>query len=95
MYHTCLCVLIATIKMEDVSLKGISCCMKFGYIALEMLKKNAPKGVLFTIRRVVFAYPQQPQFSSPLIPGGKIGKLKNSSHTSEANSSQGGMRQKP
>lgn len=24
MYHTCLCVLIATIKMEDVSLKGIS-----------------------------------------------------------------------
>lgn len=30
MYHTCLCVLIATIEMQRYSLKGISCCMGYG-----------------------------------------------------------------
>lgn len=30
MYHTCLCILIATIEMQRYSLKGISCCMAFG-----------------------------------------------------------------
>lgn len=30
MYHTCLCILIATIEMQRYSLKGISCCMGFG-----------------------------------------------------------------
>lgn len=30
MYHTCLCILIATLEMQRFSLKGISCCMGFG-----------------------------------------------------------------
>ncbi len=30
MYHTCLCVLIATVEMQRFSLKGISCCMGYG-----------------------------------------------------------------
>lgn len=30
MYHTCLCILFATIEMQRYSLKGISCCMGFG-----------------------------------------------------------------
>lgn len=30
MYHTCLCILIATIEMQRYSLKGISCCMGYG-----------------------------------------------------------------
>lgn len=30
MYHTCVCVLIATLGMEQQSLKGISCCMGAG-----------------------------------------------------------------
>lgn len=30
MYHTCLCILVATLEMQRLSLKGISCCMGFG-----------------------------------------------------------------
>lgn len=30
MYHTCLCILIATIEMQRYSLKGVSCCMGYG-----------------------------------------------------------------
>ena len=30
MYHTCLCVLLATLEMQRFSLEGISCCMGFG-----------------------------------------------------------------
>ena len=30
MYHTCLCILIATLEMQRYSLEGISCCMGFG-----------------------------------------------------------------
>lgn len=30
MYHTCLCVLLATAEMQKISLNGISCCMGFG-----------------------------------------------------------------
>ena len=30
MYHTCLCILIATLEMQNYSLKGISCCMGYG-----------------------------------------------------------------
>ena len=30
MYHTCLCILIATIEMQRYSLKGISCCLGYG-----------------------------------------------------------------
>ena len=30
MYHTCLCILIATIEMQRYSLEGISCCMGYG-----------------------------------------------------------------
>ncbi len=30
MYHTCLCILIATAEMQRYSLKGISCCMGYG-----------------------------------------------------------------
>ena len=29
-YHTCLCILLATLQMEKESLKGISCCMGYG-----------------------------------------------------------------
>jgi transcriptional regulator with XRE-family HTH domain len=29
-YHTCLCILIATIEMQRYSLNGISCCMGYG-----------------------------------------------------------------
>jgi hypothetical protein len=30
MYHTCLCILFATLEMQRYSLEGISCCMGFG-----------------------------------------------------------------
>lgn len=30
MYHTCLCILIATIEMQRYSLEGIACCMGYG-----------------------------------------------------------------
>ena len=30
MYHTCLCILFATLEMQHYSLKGISCCMGYG-----------------------------------------------------------------
>ena len=30
MYHTCLCVLVATLEMQRDSLSGISCCMGYG-----------------------------------------------------------------
>jgi Predicted transcriptional regulators len=30
MYHTCLCILLATMEMQRFSLKGISCCMGYG-----------------------------------------------------------------
>ncbi len=30
MYHTCLCILIATLEMQRESLNGISCCMGYG-----------------------------------------------------------------
>ncbi len=30
MYHTCLCILFATLEMQCYSLKGVSCCMGFG-----------------------------------------------------------------
>ncbi len=36
MYHTCLCVLLATMEMQKISLKGISCCMGFGDFPLKL-----------------------------------------------------------
>ena len=30
MYHSCLCILIATVEMQRYSLKGIACNMAFG-----------------------------------------------------------------
>ena len=30
MYHTCLCILFATVEMQRYSLQGISCCMGYG-----------------------------------------------------------------
>lgn len=30
MYHTCLCILLATVEMQRYSLEGISCCMGYG-----------------------------------------------------------------
>lgn len=30
MYHTCLCIVFATLEMQRYSLKGISCCMGYG-----------------------------------------------------------------
>lgn len=30
MYHTCICILLATMAMQKLSLGGISCCMGFG-----------------------------------------------------------------
>ena len=30
MYHTCLCILFATLEMQRYSLKGVSCCMGYG-----------------------------------------------------------------
>ena len=30
MYHTCLCVLTATLEMQRYSLRGVSCCMGYG-----------------------------------------------------------------
>lgn len=36
MYHTCLCILIATIEMQRCSLNGISCCMGYGNYPINM-----------------------------------------------------------
>lgn len=36
MYHTCLCILLATMEMQQYSLKGISCCMGFGDYPIEL-----------------------------------------------------------
>ena len=30
MYHTCLCIILATLEMQRYSLEGISCCMGYG-----------------------------------------------------------------
>lgn len=30
MYHTCLCILLATVEMQRYSMQGISCCMGYG-----------------------------------------------------------------
>ena len=30
MYHTCMCIIFATLEMQRYSLKGISCCMGYG-----------------------------------------------------------------
>lgn len=30
MYHTCLCIILATVEMQRYSLRGISCCMGYG-----------------------------------------------------------------
>ncbi len=30
MYHTCLCIIFATLEMQRYSLKGVSCCMGYG-----------------------------------------------------------------
>ena len=36
MYHTCLCILIATIEMQRYSMKGISCCMGYGDYPIDL-----------------------------------------------------------
>lgn len=36
MYHTCLCVLLATMEMQKASLGGISCCMGFGDYPIQL-----------------------------------------------------------
>ena len=36
MYHTCLCILIATLEMQRYSLKGISCCMGYGDYPIDL-----------------------------------------------------------
>lgn len=30
MYHTCICIILATLEMQRYSLKGVSCCMGYG-----------------------------------------------------------------
>ena len=30
MYHTCLCIILATLEMQRFSLNGVSCCMGYG-----------------------------------------------------------------
>ncbi len=36
MYHTCLCILLATIEMQRFSLEGISCCMGYGDYPIDL-----------------------------------------------------------
>lgn len=36
-YHTCLCILIATIEMQRYSLEGISCCMGYGDFPVNLM----------------------------------------------------------
>ena len=36
MYHTCLCLMLATMEMQRFSLKGISCCMGFGDFPIKL-----------------------------------------------------------
>jgi len=36
MYHTCICIILATLEMQRYSLKGISCCMGFGGYPIEL-----------------------------------------------------------
>ena len=36
MYHTCLCILVATAEMQRFSLKGISCCMGYGDFPIQL-----------------------------------------------------------
>ena len=36
MYHTCLCILIATIEMQRYSLEGTSCCMGYGDYPIDL-----------------------------------------------------------
>lgn len=36
MYHTCLCILLATVEMQRFSLGGVSCCMGFGDYPIEI-----------------------------------------------------------
>ena len=36
MYHTCLCILFATLEMQRYSLEGISCCMGYGDYPIQL-----------------------------------------------------------
>lgn len=36
MYHTCLCIFLATAEMQKYSLKGISCCMGYGDYPIQL-----------------------------------------------------------
>lgn len=36
MYHTCLCILIATLEMQRYSFRGVSCCMGFGDFPIQL-----------------------------------------------------------
>lgn len=36
MYHTCLCILFATMEMQKISLQGISCCMGYGDYPIQL-----------------------------------------------------------
>ena len=36
MYHTCLCILIATLEMQRYSLKGIACWMGYGDYPIDL-----------------------------------------------------------
>ena len=36
MYHTCLCILIATVEMQRYTLGGISCCMGYGDYPIDL-----------------------------------------------------------
>ena len=36
MYHTCLCIIIATLEMQRYTLEGINCCMGYGDYPIEL-----------------------------------------------------------
>lgn len=36
MYHTCLCILLATMEMQKITMKGFSCCMGYGDYPIEI-----------------------------------------------------------
>lgn len=40
MYHTCICILLATMEMQRYSLEGISCCMGYGDYPIKLNNEN-------------------------------------------------------
>ena len=43
MFHTCLCILLATMEMQRLSLQGVACCMGYGDFPIRFGEEGGEK----------------------------------------------------